>query len=50
METFWIPGVNGLKTFGKWDFVELDSLHEMDTQFSEKLEKIFEEKIQNNKE
>jgi type III restriction enzyme len=50
METFWIPGVNGLKTFGKWDFVELDSLHEMDTQFSEKLEKIFEEKIQKNKE
>lgn len=46
METYWIPGVNALRQFGTWDFVELDSLHEMDSQFSDKFSSIIEEKIQ----
>ncbi len=46
METYWIPGVNALGKFGTWDFVELDSLHEMDSQFSDKFSAVLEEKIQ----
>lgn len=27
METYWIPGVNKLKTYGRWAFVELNKDH-----------------------
>ncbi|HRG48753.1 MAG TPA: DEAD/DEAH box helicase family protein [Leptospiraceae bacterium] len=37
METYWIPGVNQLGTFGRWDFVELSAVHEMDPDFQAKI-------------
>ena len=27
METYWIPGVNKLKTYGRWAFVEFNEEH-----------------------
>lgn len=27
METYWIPGVNKLKTYGRWAFIELNKDH-----------------------
>lgn len=33
METFWVPGVNNLKTFGRWAFVQLTDLWDMEQDF-----------------
>ena len=31
METYWVPGVNNLKTFGRWAFAELTDVYEMES-------------------
>lgn len=38
MDTYWIPGVNRLKTYGRWAFVELCHIYEMRTEFDNALE------------
>ena len=51
METYWIPGVNNLEIFGRWDFVELTDIYKMENEFNNKLiqsiqnKEIFPEKI-----
>ena len=30
MKKYWIPGVNNLRTFGRWEFLELGATHEME--------------------
>ncbi len=37
METYWIPGVNNLKTHGRWDFAEFTDVYEIETDFEEKV-------------
>ncbi len=46
MESYWIPGVNRLGEFGRWDFVELTEPYEMEADLKEKLEKQIEVTIQ----
>ncbi len=38
METYWIPGVNNLGTYGRWAFAELCDVYEMELDFDEKIE------------
>ncbi|MBX7060003.1 MAG: DEAD/DEAH box helicase family protein [Leptospirales bacterium] len=33
MKNFWVPGVNNLGRFGRWDFIEFRDVHEMDREF-----------------
>ena len=33
METYWIPSVNALKTFGCWEFAEFTDIHEIEAEF-----------------
>ncbi len=40
MTTFWVPGVNRLRSFGEWAFVELTDVAEMETEFAEFLERL----------
>jgi len=42
METYWIPGVNNRRDFGRWAFVELTDVWEIEKDFATKLEKAFE--------
>lgn len=35
METYWVPGVNNLKTYGRWDFVQLTDLYSMQDDFGQ---------------
>lgn len=35
MKNFWVPGVNNLRRFGRWAFVEFRDVHEMDREFDE---------------
>lgn len=41
METYWVPGVNNLKTFGRWDFVEFRDVWEIESEFAAKIEAEF---------
>ncbi len=45
MDTYWVPGVNNLKRYGRWAFVEFTDVYEMETDFAEKLEQAFGEVI-----
>ena len=33
METYWVPGVNALGTFGRWAFAEFTDVHEVESEF-----------------
>jgi type III restriction enzyme len=37
MRTLFVPGVNNLGTFGRWDFIELTSVWEMEGEFNAKV-------------
>ena len=39
METYWVPGVNNLKEYGRWAFVELREVFQMAPDFEDKLKK-----------
>ena len=41
MENYWVPGVNNVKKYGRWDFVELTDVFEMESDFSTRLEELF---------
>ncbi len=42
VETYWVPGVNNLKTFGRWAFAEFTDVFEMQADFAEKIEEEFD--------
>lgn len=35
METYWVPGVNGLGTFGRWAFAEFTDFYEIAAAFDQ---------------
>ncbi len=39
MESFWIPGVNHLQTYGRWAFVELTNAYLIESEFAAALER-----------
>ncbi len=39
MDTFWVPGVNRLKEFGRWAFLELTDKHTIETDYNAAIEK-----------
>jgi len=38
METYWVPGVNNRKTYGRWAFAEFTDVFQMQADFAEKVE------------
>lgn len=42
METYWIPGVNNLKSYGRWAFVELTDVYGMESDFAAAVEATFD--------
>ena len=38
MDTYWIPGVNNLGSYGRWAFVELRDIYAMQSEFAAKIE------------
>ncbi|GJL98771.1 MAG: restriction endonuclease [Methyloligella sp.] len=42
MRTQWVPGVNNLGTFGRWDFEEFNDVFEMDKEFKALIEKVIQ--------
>ena len=45
METFWLPAINRLGSFGRWAFAEFDSVYRMELDFDAKIQKNFAEMI-----
>ena len=41
MEVFWVPGVNRLKSYGRWAFVELKEVYKIESEFAAKVEAEF---------
>ncbi|MGD1922992.1 MAG: restriction endonuclease, partial [Paracoccaceae bacterium] len=33
MRTYWVPGVNNLKSFGRWAFTEFTAVYQMEDEF-----------------
>ena len=46
METYWVPGVNYLKTYGRWAFAEFAEVYEIETDFKAKVEAQFNKMIE----
>lgn len=45
METYWVPGVNNLGTFGRWAFTEFTHVYEIGTGFEAKMKEEFDKMI-----
>jgi len=41
MDTYWVPGVNNLGTYGRWAFTELREVYRIESGFAEKSEEQF---------
>jgi type III restriction enzyme len=46
METYWAPGVNNLKSHGRWAFAEFTDVYEMEVDFAAKVEAEFGKMLQ----
>ena len=46
METYWVPGVNNLKTHGRWAFAEFTEVYQIEADFKAKVESEFNKMIE----
>ena len=46
LEVFWISGVNRLKSYGRWGFMELKEVYKIESEFEAKVEAEFGKMIQ----
>jgi type III restriction enzyme len=46
MDTYWIPGVNNLGSYGRWAFAEFTEVYQIDADFKARVETQFDEMIQ----
>jgi type III restriction enzyme len=46
MDTYWVPGVNHLGTYGRWAFAEFTDVYRMEADFDAKIEGEFNEMIE----
>jgi type III restriction enzyme len=46
MDTYWIPGVNNLSSFGRWAFAEFTKIYEIESDFTAKVEAEFNKMIE----
>ena len=37
MDTYWVPGVNNLGSYGRWAFAELTDVYEIESDFEAKV-------------
>ena len=46
METYWVPGVNNLGTYGRWAFSEFTDVFQMQADFEKQVERAFNTMIE----
>jgi type III restriction enzyme len=47
MDTYWVPGVNQLKTNGRWGFAEFTEVYRIEADFATRVESEFQKMIEN---
>jgi hypothetical protein len=45
MDTYWVPGVNNLRAYGRWAFAEFTEVYQIETDFKAKVEAEFNKMI-----
>ena len=45
MDTYWVPGVNNLKQYGRWAFAEFTEVYQIETDFAAKVASEFNRMI-----
>lgn len=45
METYWVPGVNHLGSYGRWAFSEFTDIYQIDSDFKAKVKSEFDKMI-----
>jgi type III restriction enzyme len=45
MDTYWVPGVNHLGTYGRWAFAEFTEVYQIEPDFNAKSARQFDEMI-----
>jgi type III restriction enzyme len=45
MDTYWVPGVNHLGTYGRWAFAEFTEIYQIESDFKAKVESEFTKMI-----
>ena len=46
MDTYWVPGVNNLKTYGRWAFTEFTEVYQIEADFAARVEAEFNKMIE----
>ena len=46
MDTYWVPGVNHLGTYGRWAFSEFTEVYQIEADFAAKIESEFNKMIE----
>ena len=46
METYWVPGVNNLGSYGRWAFAEFTEVYQIESDFAKKVEDEFNKMIE----
>ena len=46
METYWVPGVNNLRTHGRWAFAEFTDVYRIQADFEGEVDAAFDTMIQ----
>ncbi len=45
MDVYWVPGVNNLKSYGRWAFAEFTEVYQIESDFEAKVESEFNKMI-----
>lgn len=45
MDTYWVPGVNNLKQYGRWAFAEFKEVHKIESEFEARVEQEFKKML-----
>jgi type III restriction enzyme len=46
MDTYWIPGVNRLGTYGRWAFAEITEVYRIESDFAIKIASLFNQMVE----
>jgi type III restriction enzyme len=45
MDTYWVPGVNNLKQYGRWAFAEFKEIHKIESDFEARIDQEFKKML-----
>ncbi|HEX2995888.1 MAG TPA: hypothetical protein VHP14_13770, partial [Anaerolineales bacterium] len=46
METYWVPGVNNLRSYGRWAFAEFTEIFRLQADFAAEVESQFDRMVE----